>query len=172
MKLVIMRHGQAEAAASSDAERRLTAVGRADVENIAGKLWRDLCGAGLAQPAKVFHSPYTRTTETAQILYDRLSPIGMSKLVSGPESTTCLLGSNTVQVVCEWVQETGTESLLLVSHQPLVSELLCWLVEGVDRSASHRFPQFAMAPASAAILECEIADRGQCQLQSIYHARS
>ena len=67
MNLYLLRHGEAEASAHTDAARQLTAKGRQDVENVAKQfalrqLPLDHC----------FVSPYVRAVQTAEIFFGQL----------------------------------------------------------------------------------------------------
>ena len=65
MKLWVLRHGEAEPRANSDAERRLTAHGREQVLHSAARL--------LGQPLQaIIASPYVRAQQTAALVHDTL----------------------------------------------------------------------------------------------------
>ncbi len=61
-RFYLVRHGQAEKGAGSDASRRLTPAGRDQVRELARALGSDL------SPARVRTSPLARARETAEIL--------------------------------------------------------------------------------------------------------
>lgn len=65
MKLWVLRHGEAEPRANSDAERRLTAHGREQVVRSAAHL--------LGQPLQaIIASPYVRAQQTAALVHETL----------------------------------------------------------------------------------------------------
>ncbi|MGC9401359.1 phosphohistidine phosphatase SixA [Vibrio genomosp. F10] len=116
MKVFIMRHGEAEHFAASDAERALTAGGRSASINVA----KACCEKGFSQFDKVLVSPYLRAQETWQAISsefssphvetcDDITPYGQSDQVF--DYVNALIGAENI------------ESILLVSHLPLVSYL-------------------------------------------------
>ena len=76
MKLWVLRHGQAESHAPTDAQRNLTAHGREEVLGSAAHLIGQSIAAILA-------SPYVRAQQTAQLVREALGFEG--------EIRTCLL---------------------------------------------------------------------------------
>jgi phosphohistidine phosphatase SixA len=65
VKLWVLRHGEAEPRANTDAERRLTAHGREQVLHSAAHL--------LGQPLQaIIASPYVRAQQTAALVHDTL----------------------------------------------------------------------------------------------------
>lgn len=135
MRIVILRHGQASMSAPSDAERPLTERGHLDAEN-AG-----LCLQGLGFEFDcVWVSPYLRAQQTADDalkVYPELERFNKSFLTS--ESSPL--------VVINELKRSGLESVLLVSHQPLVSALTGLLTEP---STAYGPP---MSPASIVYIE-------------------
>ena len=132
MNIVVLRHGQAEGYAQTDAQRHLTDRGLRDTEQ-AGKC---LASLGL-QFDDVWVSPYVRTQQTAkQVLksYPQLE-VNTQDILT-PESNP--------QVVFDAIKHSGLDDLLIISHQPLVGELLALLV---DPKTSYQSP---MSPASMA----------------------
>jgi phosphohistidine phosphatase len=106
MNLYLLRHGEAEARAQSDAARQLTAKGRHDVENVAKQF------ASRQLPLEqcfVSHLP------------DAVPCITTELLVPEVRASTVIdfLGKNVHQ-----------KNVLLVSHNPLLSELNALLTEG------------------------------------------
>jgi phosphohistidine phosphatase len=118
LDLVIMRHGEAEPFAASDAERPLTGPGRLVVENQAR-----LLESGDFSPEQIIHSPFLRTTQTAEIM----GSIFSSAMLSA--DTALLDSSDPAQVPYIW---QGVESILLVSHMPLVGRLTHYLCPQSD----------------------------------------
>lgn len=137
MKLFVVRHGEAEAPVQSDFERQLTARGQQDVKAVAQQLQVDL-----AQASHLWVSPYTRTQQTAAIIQQVLPAVTCitSELLT-PEANPLRL--------CEAIEDAQLESLILVSHQPLVGRLvddLCGLEPG----------RYFMGPGSVACMETEL----------------
>lgn len=170
MPLVIMRHGQAESAAPSDALRNLTDKGRRDVVDVTRRLSAVL-GKSLNtdEVPAIFHSPYIRTTQTAELLHQTL--VNDERFISLPFPVPQdeLLGSNSVEGISNWASANSNSTLIMVSHQPLVSALVAWLVEGARPTETYRYPEFSMSPASVAILDGDILERGQMNFVQMLH---
>lgn len=150
MKLWLLRHGQAEPKARTDAERNLTEAGRLEVEDAAALLQSQSLQAILV-------SPYQRAQQTAEIVRQALGFTGPVETVpwltpdSDPADTMLYLDRRTEQ------------RLLLVTHQPLVGALGGWLVSG------HREAPLPMATASLAELEGEHLAAGLMHLVGLRH---
>lgn len=146
MKLWILRHGEAEAHARTDAERSLTERGRAEVLRSAAHLIGQPLGAIIA-------SPYVRAQQTARLVREALGFVPDIRTVPWltPEGSP-------EQVLAHLVAE---DNVLLVSHQPLVGNLISFLQHGHSRQ-----PQ-PMYTASLAQLEGEFALAGLMSLVSV-----
>lgn len=120
MKLYIVRHGEAEPTASSDAERELTERGRIAV----AALWQRLAEEGV-QPLSIVSSPYRRAQQTAALIagcYPGV-PTQNCDLITPDESP---------REVIEWLAQQGSlDGWVLVSHMPLVAALTGLLTEGL-----------------------------------------
>ncbi len=151
MKLWVLRHGEAEPHASSDAQRNLTAHGRQQVLRSAAHL--------LGQPLDaIIASPYVRAQQTAALVHEAL---GFSKpVITVPWLTP---ETSTSQAV-DGLADLGLDNVLLVSHQPLVSALIGWLEHG---NLQGRTP---MSTASLAELEGDAPLAGLMTLRNLYHA--
>ncbi|AIR90368.1 phosphohistidine phosphatase SixA [Pseudomonas cremoricolorata] len=150
MKLWVLRHGEAEATAASDAQRRLTAAGREQVLRSAARL--------LGEPVQaIFASPYVRAQQTAALLHAALD--FPQAVVEAPWLTP---DSDPLQVIAE-LERCGHEHVVLVSHQPLVGSLVSLLHQG------HRQQPAAMGTASLAELDGEWPLAGLMTLQAIHH---
>mgnify|MGYP001607788115 FL=1 len=110
MKIILVRHGEAEdpASAKSDQLRTLTEKGKSDIHKI-GKFLRN----SPLKVSKVFYSPYARTRLTAEILSEEISfngePISYDPIASGAKCSdflSCLLSL------------TNSDTVLLVAHNP------------------------------------------------------
>jgi phosphohistidine phosphatase len=115
VRLYIMRHGPAEDGAPSgrDADRSLSAAGRARVALVARELVQRL-----EAPARIMSSPLLRAMQTAEIVRD---VTGMSHDVEIREELAPSEGAT--GLVKELVR-AGDTSVLLVSHAPDVSILV------------------------------------------------
>ncbi|PIB16194.1 phosphohistidine phosphatase SixA [Vibrio rotiferianus] len=116
MKIFILRHGEAEHFANSDAERQLTPRGRTESEAVA----RACKEQGFAQFDKVLVSPYIRAEQTWQEISAHFS----AKSVETCEEITPYGQSDQVfDFANALIEVEKLESLLFVSHLPLVGYL-------------------------------------------------
>lgn len=119
MNLYLLRHGEAEANASTSAGRQLTEAGHGEVASVA----RQFASRNLTID-RCFVSPALRAQQTADTF--------LSLLFHAPEPETLeALSANQraaqLMVILDNVKE---DNILLVSHNPLLSELLALLTEG------------------------------------------
>lgn len=146
MKLWVLRHGEAESHAPSDAQRNLTECGREEVLHSAAHL--------IGQPiSAIIASPYVRAQQTAQLVREALGFVPEIRTVSWltPDG-------NPLQVL----EKLDTDdNVLLVSHQPLVGNLISFLQHGHQRQ-----PQ-PMHTASLAELEGDFPLAGLMSLNSV-----
>lgn len=150
MKLWLLRHGEAEAHARSDALRELTHHGRKEVKRSAQRL--------LGRPlVLIVASPYVRAQQTALLVREVLD--------IHPEIRTVpwLTPDSDIQQALQALGELPDGEVLLVTHQPLVGELAGFLVHG------HRQQPLPMKTASLAELEGEMAIPGAMALCSLKH---
>ncbi|MEH6491347.1 phosphohistidine phosphatase SixA [Halopseudomonas sp.] len=131
MRLWILRHGQAAAQAASDAERPLTSLGEAEVQAMSALLAGQPLDAILA-------SPYRRAQQTAAVMRAEL---GFSQEVG---TAPWLTPDDDPGEVLRFLSERSEQHVLLVSHQPLVSQLVSLLVEG-NRASHYPMPTAALA---------------------------
>lgn len=151
MKLWILRHGEAQVQARTDAERNLTEHGRGEVLRSAAHL--------IGQPiSAILASPYVRAQQTAELVRDALGFEPAIKTVPWltPEG-------NPLQVLAQLDTDGADDNVLLVSHQPLVGSLISFLQHGHQRQ-----PQ-PMHTASLAELEGDFALAGLMSLISVKH---
>lgn len=131
MKIWILRHGQAEAMAASDPERALTQRGREEVRKVA----RLLAGQPLDT---VLASPYVRAQQTAeQVCREIAYPRAIA-------TAAWLTPEDDPRQALDFLAERTERHLLLVSHQPLVSQLICLLVDG-HTGGHHPMPTAGLA---------------------------
>lgn len=146
MKLYLMRHGQAESYAASDAERQLTERGIDQSRAMADYLKDE-------PPVKVIASPLVRACQTA---FNVVEP-----LQHDVPFDTCdyLKPDEDPNDVVEWLKTVeGDGPLLLVSHNPLVSLLTSLLVNG------HLQGSLSLATADIVCLTLDIPAAGGAQL--------
>lgn len=151
MKVWVLRHGEAQATARTDAERELTAHGRHEVLQSAAHL--------IGKPVHlVIASPYVRAQQTAQLVREAL---GLSVEIT---IAPWLTPESDPDQVLRTLAGHPAEHVLLVSHQPLVGALIGLAVHG------HRQQPQPMGTASLAELEGELPLAGGMQLLSVRHA--
>jgi phosphohistidine phosphatase len=120
MQIYLLRHGIAEDAGPGrpDSERALTSEGR-------DKLRRVLKRARLAQtePSVILSSPYRRALETADVAADVLGYKG--KVVR----TRALVPEASPSEAWDEIRSrNGEASILLASHEPLMSSMVAFLL--------------------------------------------
>lgn len=152
MKLWLLRHGEAEPRARTDAERNLTETGRQEVEVSA----RHLQGEQLDV---ILVSPYQRAQQTADVARQVLG-------FSGPvETVPWLTPEADPKDAMLYLDRRSEQNLLLVTHQPFVGALGGLLVSG------NRDSPLPMATASLARLEGEHIAAGLFRLEDLRHPR-
>lgn len=125
MKLYLLRHGEAETRAHNDPGRELTAKGRREVTQVA-----HLFAARNIQLQRCFASPYVRAAQTAALFL----PEAGQRIA--PESTPVLMPEVRASIVMDFLEGVREQEVLMVSHNPLVSELNALLIDG-DISNMH-----------------------------------
>ncbi|GAA3920559.1 phosphohistidine phosphatase SixA [Litoribacillus peritrichatus] len=122
MKLIIMRHGEASYGADSDSQRCLTDYGKKEVISTAKQL-----GSLVSAQTHVFYSPYLRTVQTADIVSKELS------LAKTPEKT--LQAGTDFLEIAKWLESIEDNDILIISHNPMVTQLTNALVYGLQSAA-------------------------------------
>lgn len=125
MTIFILRHGQAEAQITTDEVRQLTEKGRSDTTRVVAARAPDM--ASLAQ---IWASPLVRAQQTAVIAANYFPHLSI-------QTTELLIPEANPQALLEWLDELNqlqdsNQSILLVSHQPLVGALVNMLCGTVD----------------------------------------
>lgn len=119
MNLYLLRHGEAQAHAANDSLRQLTARGREDVRMVA----RQFASKGVVLD-RCFVSPYLRAQQTSvEFLSELHSEV---KVETQPWLTPEVRATETIR----HLQDVQANHVLLVSHNPLLSELHALLTEG------------------------------------------
>jgi len=119
MNLYLLRHGEAEPNASTSAGRQLTDAGQDEVSSVAmqfasRRLQIDAC----------FVSPALRAQQTAEIF--------LSHIFNSPAPLTIeeLSANQRAAQLMQFLEQESAENILLVSHNPILSELLALLTRG------------------------------------------
>jgi len=155
MDLLLIRHGIAGPAtpALNDEARELTERG---VE----RFTQVVCGLdrlGL-RPAHIFHSPFRRTVQTAELL---------QPIADGPcEPTPHLIDHPNAELLELLREHTSDRCVALVGHQPHLSELAVLLIGGSPRAAE----KLIFDPGGVAIVEGLPHPNGM-HLRAFYPAR-
>lgn len=122
MKIVLVRHGEAEPSRGEDAMRALTEVGKAQAVQSAAWLRRQIGNVGTG--VKLVASPYLRAQQTAAAFSAALElPVMTVEAITPDTDPRRALESLDSHA-------EGVEWLVVVSHMPLVAALASWLSEG------------------------------------------
>ena len=150
MKLWILRHGEAQYRARTDAERELTDHGRQEVLSSAAHL--------LGQPLRwIIASPYVRAQQTAEVVRQALG--FADSIVTVPWLTP----ESDPRKVLDNLDLYAADNVLLASHQPLVGSLIGLAVHG-NVQQPH-----TMRTASLAELAADFPLAGAMELMSVRH---
>lgn len=152
-KLLVMRHGEAEAYRNDDASRQLTTAGQAQVARVAVR-----CNDYLGDIQEVWCSPYLRTQQTAQILIANAS-------LPDYQITPLLLDTALPTALLAWLSELPVKNRLLVTHQPLISYFIDKLCGLPPRST-------LMSTASIALIEVDYFNAGFGSLCWVAHEQA
>ena len=149
MKLWVLRHGEAVPYGSCpDSERELTEHGREEALRSAAQL--------IGQPiTAIYASPYLRAQQTAQIVREAL---GFEPEIRTVEWLTPEVDPDKVTD-----QLVSVSNVLLVSHNPLVGNLLSYLQHGAG------YPPEKVSTAGLAELESAELLIGSMTLNSLKH---
>jgi phosphohistidine phosphatase len=118
MKVFIMRHGEAGHFASSDAERELTQRGRSESVAVAHACVEQ----GFSEFDAVLVSPYVRAQQTWEEISAEFS-VKTNGLETCEDITPYGNAENVFEYVMALIETRKLDSVLLVSHLPLVGYL-------------------------------------------------
>ncbi|MCK3659015.1 phosphohistidine phosphatase SixA [Pasteurellaceae bacterium Pebbles2] len=121
MKIFIMRHGEAEMFAKSDKERQLSEFGQESAFNQG--IW--LKSTALCFD-KVLVSPYVRAQQTFQ----QVNQAFEQQLTPLAETWDAITPYGNAELVSDYLSvlfDQGVECLLIISHLPLVGEMVAEL---------------------------------------------
>jgi phosphohistidine phosphatase len=149
MQLIIMRHGQAIGHARTDEERALTEQGRHDAHAVGNWLIENDYSADV-----VLVSPYLRAQQTAEQVLNQLPKWQK-------EDVSWITPEDAPMAVIQQLAKRSESSIMLVSHQPLVGELLRLLIG--DRDAD----LIAFSPATLVVLEGDMIAADSMQLVAV-----
>jgi phosphohistidine phosphatase len=152
MHLLIVRHGEAEVVAASDEVRNLTPRGR----DVTAALAQALLKKNF-RPTQIWASPLVRAQQTASILREQLS--------FAPKLRECaaIIPEGDARRCVELLQrENANETIMLVSHQPFVTQLISWLCDA-SLQADAEVP--SLTTSAAILLQLPQVDAGCAQRQ-------
>jgi phosphohistidine phosphatase len=158
MELYIMRHGIAEDVSKTgrDRDRVLTDNGKENSRE-AGKALRKI---GVKFDV-IFSSPYPRAWQTAEEVAKAIDQLDLLNELSelGAESTA----TDALQGISRTVK--GHASILVVGHEPILSQLISLLLSGSSSLS------IAMKKGAVCKLTCVRPEAGGCRLDWLLTAR-
>ena len=116
MRISIMRHGEAENLAINDAQRALTEKGKVNSIQVA----KQCVESNIAHYDLILVSPYVRAQQTWQAVS---STFKTTKMETCDDITPYGQADQVFDYVMALIAEHQLESILLISHLPLVSHL-------------------------------------------------
>lgn len=143
MQIFLLRHGQAEARSHDDSTRELTLQGRQDVMAVA----RQFAQRNI-QPDCCLASPYARARQTAELF------VAEAGLIHALELNEILVPSVGAVHVLQFLGSLQARRVLLISHNPLLSELGALLLEG------SRQPLQVLRTSELLAIDCEVPGPG------------
>jgi len=147
MKLILMRHGEAESYAANDYDRNLTEYGRKEALASANSL-----RAYQPEIDLLLVSPYTRARQTADLVLEVLHPVPM---VVTDQVTPDVSVAEAIRELEK--QFLDRKCIMVVMHQPIIGSLVYYLT-GVQQP---------MGTASVAMLDAPILERDCCTLECV-----
>jgi phosphohistidine phosphatase len=150
VKLWLLRHGEAEPSARTDAQRNLTTHGRQQVREAAAHMQDRALQVVLV-------SPYVRAQQTADVACEVLGFTGTRQTVAW------LTPDSDLRQALRELDSCAFDELLLVTHQPFVGALAGLLMHG------HRQQPLPMNTASLALLEGDEWGAGLMELSLHKH---
>ncbi len=121
MKIIISRHGDAEPFSISgrDSDRSLSTQGIGEIKRMAQFIKR-----GTLNVQHIYHSPYLRTRQTAEIYANEL---GLSEVVETCDELAP--GNECMDLIHRLKTYSNSDTFLLVSHNPGVSHFAARLIQ-------------------------------------------
>lgn len=156
MTIFILRHGQAEAQITTDEARRLTDKGQSDTARVLAARVKDM------PIAQIWSSPLVRAQQTAKIAVSFFPQLEI-------QTTELLVPEGNPEALMRWLERldlqlaSSEQSILLVSHQPLVGSLinrLCGKPDGF----------YPMGTSSLAAISVQVIADAMCDLLWLDHA--
>jgi phosphohistidine phosphatase len=126
MILYVVRHGDAETPAERDDDRVLSTKGIKITTLMAQLLKR----AEFDAPEVIVTSPLPRAEQTARIMTEEFAPKAKFEVNEGLRSGKTLEAAMSVIA-----SKKGTDVVMIVGHDPLLSRLVSAIVSGLDQPA-------------------------------------
>jgi len=152
MQVFVMRHGEAEPKAKTDASRRLTPQGMQDVQQMIHQ-----CHDELACVDQIWASPFIRAQQTAELVSTLLDTTVLTRPWLTPEG-------NPTRVMDE-LQAVSHDTILLVSHQPLVGTF-------IDSLAGLEIGRYRMGTSALACIDVSVYARACGELRWLHQAQT
>lgn len=154
MNIFLLRHGEAESRISTDFKRQLTAKGRQDVVNVARQfLTRKLT------LERCYASAYVRAQQTAELFTSVISE------TLEVETEVHLRPEFRAAQLVRFLGTLEQENVLLISHNPLLSELLALLTEATTSAMTDE--RLHMTPSQLVSLSIDIPATGMGSINFI-----
>lgn len=153
MNLFVLRHGQAEPQQTTDEVRELTDKGRTDTARVvSGRL------VDLQIINQVWASPLVRAQQTAQIAAHYFSALTI-------QTSDLIIPEASPAAAMDWLQSINQSglSILLVSHQPFVGEL-------VNKLCGKPPGYYSMGTSSLAAIQIPVVAANMGELLWLDHA--
>lgn len=148
MLIYLLRHGDAPYD-SNRGERSLSPQGKKETEKVVTEHLDELSTVDL-----ILCSPSLRAKQTLEVLIDSIHYAGEHRFVDA------LRSEGSVPIVEQYVDSLQVEKLLLISHQPLVGQLLEYLTD--ESGLGYR-----MGTSALACLEAITFGRGCAELKAL-----
>lgn len=126
--IILLRHGEAGYDAPTDELRELTERGIRFVRHQATAYAKQM-----QQIDKVICSPYTRTQQTAKLVRDTLPELPF-------ELDARWVPEAPLQEAIASLEEHAEQNILVVTHQPLIGNLIAYLVDGNLQQPANLMP--------------------------------
>lgn len=151
MKLFLSRHAESSFNAATDRERPITKNGIEQTKRLIDKNF-----STLKEVEQIWCSDLRRAKETASLFFDAMGSLEkIENLEALLIEKPFLSPDGDVKKVIKSLSSLSNEAVLLVvSHQPLIGELVSELCEGNIYQA-HPF-----APSEVVVVECDLAESG------------
>ncbi|MGJ8637518.1 MAG: SixA phosphatase family protein [Phycisphaerales bacterium] len=135
MIVYLMRHGQAEehSPTGSDADRVLTQTGIEQARALSVYLLNKFSTEDKGDSVQVIASPYTRTRQTAAPIWEAF---GHAENVDDRLAATSRVSS-----IVDVIEESATDSIAIISHNPIISRATDVLIAGPEAPR-----MFSMSP--------------------------